>query len=524
MVKKLVCLALVVPSVALASGPRPPAPLVVATATSAQAKSPAWGAIDNVADGRGWCPAKGDGVGEAITLTFDHPIPIKSLDLYLGTVKEVEITAGAQKLVASRMTTPLDGSAVSSLTLKIKSVTGGKKPTCLTGVRALSPSDWFYPFIYGVDAAAAKALPATATRLDAALRACDPAALTAAIAFPLVHEREHPGIDDNAEPGPTERYTYKSAAELVRACQTTTLASGYVDGTFDDALASALADMASPTAGQVKVGRWTFAFANGAWHLTAIDTIVSAMTVLPDGQRVLTEPKARGELYTPDARFHVVSEKTAVVDTAALATTLRAPDQIAKRMPENDVPGLARDGQTAWEAIDYPSDAVPYRVTYVLVRTPQGWRIAGGMFSVAQPNQAINAAGKAGKLSALPAIANDGDPSLQTAFKALLATGFDKDAVARKDLVAIGSGPGERTTTGAAIAKPWAATWTKHAALVGGISAHLAPSGTTGWTIADVALDKTGYKLPFRVMVVFDKTAASTWTVVEMHLAVPGAI
>jgi len=80
-VKKLVCLALVVPSVALASGPRPPAPLVVATATSAQAKSPAWGAIDNVADGRGWCPAKGDGVGEAITLTFDHPIPIKSLDL-----------------------------------------------------------------------------------------------------------------------------------------------------------------------------------------------------------------------------------------------------------------------------------------------------------------------------------------------------------------------------------------------------------------------------------------------------------
>src|SRR3954471_14538506 len=166
--KLAVAVAVVLPSIALAAGPKPPPVLATATATSAQPKSPAWGVIENVADSRGWCPAKGNGVGESVTVTFDRAIPITSLTLYTGTVDELQVTAGAQSVTTKNMNVPLDGSAVSSLTFTIKSVQRGKTKTCFTGFRAVSPSTWFYTFLYGVDAAAVKALPEAVEKLDAA--------------------------------------------------------------------------------------------------------------------------------------------------------------------------------------------------------------------------------------------------------------------------------------------------------------------------------------------------------------------
>lgn len=166
------------------------------------------------------------------------------------------------------------------------------------------------------------------------------------------------------------------------------------------------------------------------------------------------------------------------------------------------------------------------RASEVAVKTSAGWRIAGGEWSVAQANKAVNDAAIAGKLSALDAVADDdgGDKDVRAAFASLVADGVDAAGAARKDLVSIGSGPGERSTTGAALAKPWKAAWVGHVDVKGHIRVETAPSGTTAWVTANVTLGKhkggVGYAIPFRVFFVFDKVA-SGWSLVHAHFAVP---
>lgn len=166
------------------------------------------------------------------------------------------------------------------------------------------------------------------------------------------------------------------------------------------------------------------------------------------------------------------------------------------------------------------------RASEVAVKTADGWRIAGGEWSFDQDNKRINDKAKAGTLSALDPVADtdEGDAGVRAAFAALLATGVDATAAARKDLIAIGSGPGERSTTGAAFARPWKAAWVGHVEPIGKLRVELAPSGTTGWVTADVSLTKTKggatYKIPFRMFAVFDKTAGG-WSLIHVHFAVP---
>ena len=96
--------------------------------------------------------------------------------------------------------------------------------------------------------------------------------------------------------------------------------------------------------------------------------------------------------------------------------------------------------------------------------------------------------------------------------------GIDGAAAANPDLVTFGSGPNEGTTGGSAIAKPWNASW-KGKTTITASSARAAPSGTTGWVVASVELQKKGYKILI-VFCVFDKNASGEWTLVHMHLAV----
>ena len=193
---------------------------------------------------------------------------------------------------------------------------------------------------------------------------------------------------------------------------------------------------------------------------------------------------------------------------------------------------VARDGNSAWISFgstvhfkhgkyagldEFDTD---YRVTEIAVKTPNGWRIAGGMWSIPVDNARVNKQAKAGKQYAGNPIEDDGgDPSLRAAFTKLTTGPLDATAAARKDLVAFGSGPGERTVGGAVLAKAWAGAWANHLAITGPFVATVAPSGTTGWVIADVVLDKKTHKVRFRVLFVFDKDAGGAWSLVHAHFA-----
>jgi ketosteroid isomerase-like protein len=75
------------------------------------------------------------------------------------------------------------------------------------------------------------------------------------------------------------------------------------------------------------------------------------------------------------------------------------------------------------------------------------------------------------------------------------------------------------TSGGAGLAKAWAAAWANHLTIDAPVVATLAPSGTTGWVIANVSLDKKTYKIKFRVLFVFDKDASGAWSLVHAHFA-----
>jgi hypothetical protein len=176
------------------------------------------------------------------------------------------------------------------------------------------------------------------------------------------------------------------------------------------------------------------------------------------------------------------------------------------------------DGKSAWIALTVKQQYIDWRFSELAVNTSSGWRIAGGLVSEGNDNSAVNAAAKAGtlKIAALPP--GKPDAGLVAAFTALTTGPFDDAAAKRADLIAFGSGPGEKTTSGAVLARAWKAAWAKHVTLDGPVVTRLAPSGTTGLVIANVWLQKTGYKVPFRVMFVFDKVGG-TWSVVHVHFS-----
>lgn len=167
------------------------------------------------------------------------------------------------------------------------------------------------------------------------------------------------------------------------------------------------------------------------------------------------------------------------------------------------------------------------RVSEVVVKTKDGWRIAGGAWSTDEDNARTNEAARAGKLAALQPVGDSsaGDASVGAAFAALLADGVDKDGAARADLIVFGSGPGERTTSGAPFARAWKAAWVGHIATTGPVRTEVAPSGTTAWVTANVKLTKgkagATYAIPFRLFVVFDRTKAGAWSLIHVHIAAP---
>ena len=192
--------------------------------------------------------------------------------------------------------------------------------------------------------------------------------------------------------------------------------------------------------------------------------------------------------------------------------------------------GIARDGQSAWASlsakISYETmggaDVFDTRGSELLVKGPSGWLIQGGFWSIGQKDAPINAAAKAGALGSLDEVttATVGDPTVVAAYQAVFAVGFDATAAASKELIGIGSAPGEMTVGGKALAPGFKAAWVKHVAVNAPIRAAVTPSGTTAYAISNVVYDKGKYKIPFRILVVFDKVDGA-WSVTHIHFSVP---
>lgn len=177
---------------------------------------------------------------------------------------------------------------------------------------------------------------------------------------------------------------------------------------------------------------------------------------------------------------------------------------------------MSRDGSSAWG--DETAGDIDH-ASSVLVKTPKGWQIAAAMWTEPVDNDDANRDAKAGKLHPAKLDGDPGDQSLRDAFAKLTTDGVDAAAAARTDLVAIGSGFGERTVGGAGFARAWNAAWKGKVTVVSSV-AHATPSGTTGWVTASVELAKHGYQIPFTVFAVFDKTADGHWSLVHIHFAV----
>lgn len=173
------------------------------------------------------------------------------------------------------------------------------------------------------------------------------------------------------------------------------------------------------------------------------------------------------------------------------------------------------DGKSAWASFVAKDKR---RASYVLAAQPDGtWNIIALTATKPVANAAANADAKAGKLAAPVAFTADaGDEALRAAFAKLTTEGMK----AAPSTLAFGSGPGERTTTGDALAKGWNAGWKGKTTITSSI-ARLAPSGTTGWVAANVMLAKTGYQIPFHLFAVFDKASSGEWTLVHANFSVP---
>ena len=233
------------------------------------------------------------------------------------------------------------------------------------------------------------------------------------------------------------------------------------------------------------------------------------------------------QIFTDDALVTSANFVTPTDDLKMVGVAMKAMDYSGHEDKDVSIT-VSRDGKSAWASElasvslleqDTPGKDVPWRVSDVLVQTPKGWRIGAAAWTEPRNNAEVNRAAKAGKLTAQELTGDSNDPTLRTAFEKLTTDGVDANAVARTDLVALGSGPGERTVGGAVFAKAWNAGWKGKVTIVSAV-AHAMPSGTTGWVAATIDSAKTGYKIPFTVFLVFDKASDGLWSLVHIHFAV----
>jgi len=193
-------------------------------------------------------------------------------------------------------------------------------------------------------------------------------------------------------------------------------------------------------------------------------------------------------------------------------------DRLQNHAENNLEVQLSRDGNTAWASVETEVALQTYRISDVVAKIGGRWRIVASVWSEGVDNVKANKAAQGRKPPQLaPLGGGKPDPWMEGELIAWKG-GALTTTIARKAIV-FGSALGERTTDGPSFRKAWYATWANHVGIEPQKIAALAPSGTTGWVVANIILDKKTHKVPFRMFVVFDKDADGNWQLVHVHFA-----
>lgn len=259
------------------------------------------------------------------------------------------------------------------------------------------------------------------------------------------------------------------------------------------------------------------------WDLPAASPERAAIAAVAAQQlELLEDTDAAAKVFLPDA---------AVIHTSGTGDVQQRPFRVAENREQymghaDDAMSItqAADGKSAWTSLtsrltilpqNQPGRDDPWRISALLVKTAAGWRIFASDWSEPRDNAAVNRAAKAAAAPLPELPATPSDPELSAAFDALITDGLP--ATGRDDLVAIGSGPNERTVGAAALAAGWNSHWKGHVTVTSRTSRRT-PSGTTGYVVANVLLAKPGYRVPFQLFCIFER-AGTAWTLVHLHFA-----
>lgn len=243
-----------------------------------------------------------------------------------------------------------------------------------------------------------------------------------------------------------------------------------------------------------------------------------------DISKLLDKQAELGDVYVEDAPLIASPDLVGNATTAdRLESTVIPPSsQVSFERPKDKKITIATDGKAAWASFNFAMTVgditQTFRVSDVLVKTDKGWIVVASSWTLPTPNDKANKRAKKGELSASTFEDKDNDASLADAFKKLATDGLDAGAATRKDLVAIGSGPKERTTTGAVLAKAWKGGW-QGKTTVSSVMTRVAKGGSVGWVAAAVELQKKDYKIPFTLFCVFEKTKDG-WSLVHVVFTV----
>jgi hypothetical protein len=387
----------------------------------------------------------------------------------------------------------------------------------------------------GITPAQLAALRTTLRDANKALEACDAAGIAATIQFPIEATTSFPP-EEGADPmGPGKDpivEKYANADQLVAACKRegSVLALGYqgegygttLDVDWDENKLRGVAHDEIELGG----GRWSVARKSDKWKVTALGYSDPA-TELGQLTSTLQEWFAgwllteKPQVFTSDAKVVLLHSRYATaMPTEAFSIASISPDD--KLGPVTvDAQTMSRDGEALWMTVVRKVGGKELRGTAFAVPGPLGWQIQTALVTWARPNADVNKAAAAGtspKLEPLPALV--GEKSLIEAVRALTSGPLDAIAAARKDLIALGSGPGEKTIGGAKLVKPWKAAWAGKLETTGGL-VTMSKSGRSAFVVLDAKLDKGKFKIPFRIGLVFDRAGTGAWTLAHVHFATP---
>jgi hypothetical protein len=194
------------------------------------------------------------------------------LELFVGKKRmEVDVVPGQINRI------PLDGTEVDAVQFEVFAVAPGKtKKTCVEGIRFLAAgTDRYLNVMPGIDAAALADLPRAAVALDAALKACDAAALATAVKFPIKHDHMKATDEMGWDLGKSTKY--KAAKDLVKACtrRGSHIARGATDAEEPIGEYWTYAELDSPTQVRIPhgdVAGWVFVRKDDRWLLSEMTT------------------------------------------------------------------------------------------------------------------------------------------------------------------------------------------------------------------------------------------------------------